>query len=232
VFDDADLDNAVKGVVAGIFAAAGQTCIAGSRLLVQRSIHDAFVQRLVEFMRDAKMGDPSLPETQIGPIATRPQFEKIVGYLEVAKAEGAHCALGGEPWQAPSGGLFVRPTIFTGVHNRMRIAQEEVFGPVLAVIAFDDLDDAVAIANDIPYGLAAGVWTRDLHRAMTMSERLEAGTVWINNYRSTSFTSPFGGYKRSGVGRESGTDAIKEYLQTKCVWVSTDLAVANPFGRR
>ena len=232
VFDDADLDNAVKGVVAGIFAAAGQTCIAGSRLLVQRSIHDAFVQRLVEFMRDAKMGDPSLPETQIGPIATRPQFEKIVGYLEVAKAEGAHCALGGEPWRAPSGGLFVRPTIFTGVHNRMRIAQEEVFGPVLAVIAFDDLDDAVAIANDIPYGLAAGVWTRDLHRAMAMSERLEAGTVWINNYRSTSFTSPFGGYKRSGVGRESGTDAIKEYLQTKCVWVSTDLPVSNPFGRR
>ena len=232
VFDDADLDNAVKGVVAGIFAATGQTCIAGSRLLVQRNIHDAFVQRLVEFMRDAKMGDPSLPDTQIGPIATRAQLEKIVTYLGVAKGEGAHCALGGETWQAPSGGLFVRPTIFTGVHNRMRIAQEEVFGPVLAVIAFDDLEDAVGIANDIPYGLAAGVWTRNLHRAMAMSERLEAGTVWINNYRSTSFTSPFGGYKRSGVGRESGTDAIKEYLQTKCVWVSTDLAVANPFGRR
>ncbi len=232
VFDDADLDNAVKGVVAGIFAAAGQTCIAGSRLLVQRSIHDAFVQRLVEFMRDATMGDPALPETQIGPIATRPQFEKILGYLDIAKAEGAHCALGGEPWRAPSGGLFIRPTIFTGVNNRMRIAQEEVFGPVLAVIAFDDLDDAVAIANDIPYGLAAGVWTRDLHRAMAMSDRLEAGTVWVNNYRSTSFTSPFGGYKRSGIGRESGTEAIKEYLHTKCIWLSTDLPVANPFGRR
>jgi len=232
VFDDANLDQAVKGVVAGIFAASGQTCIAGSRLLVQQSIHDAFVERLVAFMRGARMGDPALPDTQIAPIATRPQFDKILGYIEIARSEGARCVLGGKPWLAPSGGLFVEPTIFTGVHNRMRIAQEEVFGPVLAVMPFEDEAEAIAIANDVNYGLAAGVWTRDLHRAMLMTDRLKAGTVWVNNYRSTSFTSPFGGYKRSGVGRESGTEAIKEYLHTKCVWISTDLEVANPFGRR
>jgi len=232
VFDDADLEQAVKGVVAGIFAASGQTCIAGSRLLVQHRVHDRFVQQLVDFMSQARMGDPALPDTQIAPIATRPQFEKILGYIEVAKAEGARCALGGKPWYAPSGGLFVEPTIFCDVHNRMRIAQEEVFGPVLAVIPFRDEDDAIAIANDIPYGLAAGVWTSDLQRALLMSERLQAGTVWVNTYRSTSFTSPFGGYKRSGVGRESGTEAIKEYLHTKCVWIAPKPDVANPFGRR
>jgi len=232
VFDDANLDNAVKGVVAGIFAASGQTCIAGSRLLVQQGIHDAFVQRLVAFMKDAKMGDPAAPDTQISPIATRPQFDKILSYIEVAKAEGARCVLGGKPWHAPSGGLFVEPTIFTGVHNRMRIAQEEVFGPVLSVIPFRDEAEAIAIANDSHYGLAAGVWTQSLHRTMVMTDKLKAGTVWVNNYRSTSFTSPFGGVKRSGVGRESGVDAIREYLQTKCVWLSSDLEVANPFGRR
>jgi acyl-CoA reductase-like NAD-dependent aldehyde dehydrogenase len=232
VFDDAAIDQAVKGVVSGIFAASGQTCIAGSRLLVQESIHDEFVQRLVDFMGSARMGDPALADTQIAPIATRPQFEKILGYIEIAKAEGAHCALGGKPWLAPSGGLFVEPTIFTAVHNRMRIAQEEVFGPVLAVIPFKDENDAIAIANDVNYGLAAGVWTQNLHRAMLMTDKLKAGTVWVNNYRATSFTSPFGGYKRSGVGRESGTEAIKEYLHTKCVWISTDLEVANPFIRR
>ena len=232
VFDDANLENAVKGVVAGIFAASGQTCIAGSRLLVQQGIHDAFVQRLVAFMKDAKMGDPGQPETQISPIATRPQFDKILSYIEIAKGEGAHCVLGGKAWHAPSGGLFVEPTIFTGVHNRMRIAQEEVFGPVLSVIPFRDEAEAIGIANDSNYGLAAGVWTQGLHRAMLMTDRLRAGTVWVNNYRSTSFTSPFGGVKRSGVGRESGVDAIKEYLHTKCVWLSSDLEIANPFGRR
>jgi aldehyde dehydrogenase (NAD+) len=232
VFDDADLDNAVKGVVAGIFAASGQTCIAGSRLLVQQGIHDAFVQRLVDFMASAKMGDPGAPDTQIAPIATRPQFDKILSYIEIAKAEGARCVLGGEPWTAPSGGLFVQPTIFTGVHNGMRIAQEEVFGPVLSVIPFADEAEAIRIANDSHYGLAAGVWTQSLRRTMLMTEKLQAGTVWVNNYRSTSFTSPFGGVKRSGVGRESGVDAIREYLHTKCVWLSSDLQIANPFGRR
>ncbi len=232
VFDDADLDQAVKGAVSGIFAAAGQSCQAGSRLLVQRSIHDRFVGMLVDFMRDVRLGDPADPATQIGPIATRPQFDKVLGYIDIARAEGATVALGGGRRADLGAGQFVEPTIFTGVRNDMRIAQEEVFGPVLAVIAFDDDDEALRIANDIRFGLAAAVWTRSLHRAMRMTERLQAGTVWVNNYRATSFTSPFGGYKESGIGRESGVETIKEYLHTKCVWISSDLDVPNPFVKR
>ena len=232
VFDDADLEQAVKGVVSGIFAATGQSCQAGSRLLVQRSIHDVFVAKLIDFMKDVKLGDPTEAGTQIGPVATRPQFEKVLSYIEIAKAEGATCALGGRSRPDLGAGLFVEPTIFTGVKNSMRIAQEEVFGPVLAVIPFEDEADAIAIGNDSAYGLAAAVWTRDLRRAMTMVEKLQAGTVWVNNYRATSFTSPFGGYKESGIGRESGTETIKEYLHTKCVWISSDLEVPNPFVRR
>ena len=232
VFDDADLDQAVKGVVSGIFAASGQSCQAGSRLLVQSTIHDRFVEKLVAFVREARLGDPSLPETQIGPIATRPQFEKILSYIQIAKDEGAECVLGGRSRPDLGAGQFIEPTIFTRVRNDMRIAQEEVFGPVLCVIPFDDEQDAVRIGNDIPFGLAAAVWTGDLRRAMLLTEKLKAGTVWVNNYRATSFTSPFGGYKESGIGRESGLEAIKEYLHTKCVWVSSDLDVPNPFVRR
>jgi aldehyde dehydrogenase (NAD+) len=232
VFDDADLDQAVKGVVSGIFAAAGQTCIAGSRLLVHRPIHDAFVQRLIDFVRDVPLGDPTDPATRIGPIATRAQFEKILHYIGVAHADGARCVLGGRSRPDIGSGWYVEPTIFTGVHNRMRIAQEEVFGPVLAVIPFDDEDDAIRIGNDVAYGLAAGVWTRSLARAMKLSDKLRAGTIWVNNYRATSMTSPFGGYKRSGVGRENGVDAVREYQQVKSVWISTDLDVPNPFIRR
>ena len=234
VFDDADLDNAVKGAISGIFAASGQTCIAGSRLLVQRSIHDAFVEKLVAFAKTAKMGDPMLTTTQVGPITTPPQYKKVLDYLDIARGEGANVALGGgKPTEAGLGeGWFVQPTIFTGVHNAMRIAQEEVFGPVLAVIPFEDDEDAIHIGNDVVYGLAAGVWTRDMKRALTMANRLHAGTVWINTYRAVSFMSPFGGYKRSGIGRESGQDMIKEYLQTKSVWISTASEVPNPFIMR
>jgi acyl-CoA reductase-like NAD-dependent aldehyde dehydrogenase len=232
VFDDADLDQAVKGVVSGIFAASGQSCQAGSRLLLQSSIHDRFVDKLVAFVREARLGDPSQPDTQIGPIATRPQFEKILSYIQIAKDEGATCVLGGRSRPDLGAGQFIEPTIFTGVRNDMRIAQEEVFGPVLSVIPFEDEQDAIRIGNDIPFGLAAAVWTRDLRRAMLLTEKLKAGTVWVNNYRATSFTSPFGGYKESGIGRESGIEAIKEYLHTKCVWVSSDLDVPNPFVRR
>ena len=232
VFDDADLDQAVKGIVSGVFAASGQTCQAGSRLLVQESIHDEVVRRLVEFVSTAKIGDPSQLDTQVGPIATRPQFDKIMSYIQIAKDEGAKCVLGGKSRPDLGAGQFVEPTIFTGVNNKMRIAQEEVFGPVLCVIPFKDEEDAVRIGNDVLYGLAGAVWTKSLHRAMYVTDKLKAGTVWVNNYRATSFTSPFGGYKRSGIGRESGADAIKEYLETKCVWISTDLDVPNPFIRR
>jgi len=232
VFDDADLDQAIKGVVSGIFAASGQSCQAGSRLLLQRSIHDQFLEKLIAFVRSAKLGDPALADTQIGPIATRPQFEKIIDYIRIAKEEGARCVLGGKARPDLGAGMFIEPTIFTDVKNSMRIAQEEVFGPVLAVIPFDDEAEAIGIGNDVIYGLAAAVWTKSLHRAMFMTDRLKAGTIWVNNYRATSFTSPFGGYKNSGIGRESGVETIKEFLHTKCVWISTDLDVPNPFVRR
>jgi (Z)-2-((N-methylformamido)methylene)-5-hydroxybutyrolactone dehydrogenase len=234
VFDDAHVENAIKGVISGIFAATGQTCIAGSRLLVQRRIHREFLERLVAFAKTARMGNPMNMDTQIGPVTNRPQFEKILRYIDIAKSEGAVAVLGGERATRPEcgDGWFVEPTIFDGVHNRMRIAQEEVFGPVLAVIPFEDEDDAIDIANDVAFGLAAGVWTENMRRALTMAERLQAGTVWINTYRAISYTSPFGGYKRSGLGRENGEDAIKEYLQVKSVWISTATDVANPFIQR
>ncbi|KQO79139.1 aldehyde dehydrogenase [Rhizobium sp. Leaf262] len=231
VFDDADIEQALKGAVAGIFGASGQTCMAGSRLLLQDGIHDEFVEKLKAIVETAKIGDPSLYETQIGPIATRAQHEKILRMIEMGKQEGANLVCGGKALSGPEfgQGQFVEPTIFTGVRNDMKIAQQEVFGPVVSVIRFRDAEEAVKIANDIDFGLAAGVWTRDLHRAFYCVDRIRAGTVWVNNYRSTSFTTPFGGYKRSGIGREGGVEAMKEYLQTKSVWITTDPNRANPF---
>ena len=234
VFDDADLDQAVNGVVAGIFAATGQTCIAGSRALIHRPIYDAFVERLVALARSARMGDPLDLATQVGPITTRPQYEKVLEYMQVARGEGAVCLLGGGPAQRPEcgEGWFVEPTIFGGVRPEMRIANEEVFGPLLALIPFDDEEEAIRIANATVYGLAAGVWTSSIRRALVMSERLEAGTVWVNCYRVTSYMTPFGGFKRSGFGREGGMEAIREYLQTKSVWIDMEGKTANPFGLR
>jgi aldehyde dehydrogenase (NAD+) len=182
VFEDADLDDAVKGVVSGIFAASGQTCIAGSRALVHRSIHGAFVEKLLAFARTARIGGPSQGDTQVGSITTRPQLAKVLEYIEIAKAEGARLVLGGQRATAAQcgEGWFVEPTIFTDVTPQMRIAQEEVFDPVLPIIAFDE--DALAIADGTIYGLAAGVWTGGISRALSMSQRLEAGTVWVNTY--------------------------------------------------
>ena len=234
VFDDAHIENAVKGVVSGIFAATGQTCIAGSRLLVQQSIHDQFVEKLVALGKTAKMGNPMSMETQVGPATNPPQFRKILDYIGIAKGEGAKPVLGGGKAARPEcgDGWFVEPTIFTGVKNSMRIAQEEVFGPVLAVIPFNDEEEAVAIGNDVVYGLAAGVWTQNMRRSLMMAERLQAGTVWVNTYRAVSYLSPFGGYKRSGLGRESGQEMIKDYMQVKSVWISTAAEVPNPFIMR
>ena len=234
VFDDADLEEAVKGVVSGIFAASGQSCIAGSRALIQRSILQAFLDRLLALVKTARMGNPMDVSTQIGPISTQPQYTRILDYIRIAKEEGAVCRLGGGPAARPEcgAGWFIEPTIFTEVRPDMRIANEEVFGPVLSVIPFDDEGDAVRIANGTIYGLAAGVWTSSIRRAFSMSEQLEAGTVWVNTYRATSYMAPFGGYKRSGIGRESGIDAIREYLQTKCVWIDTGGVTANPFIHR
>jgi (Z)-2-((N-methylformamido)methylene)-5-hydroxybutyrolactone dehydrogenase len=231
VFDDAILDDAVSGAISGIFAATGQTCIAGSRLLLQESIHDQFVEKLVAMAKQAKLGDPGLPETQVGPVTTPPQYQKVLSYIDIAKGEGATCVLGGGPASKEEGGgkYFVKPTIFTGVNNKMRIAQEEVFGPVLSVIKFKDEEEAVAIANDIAYGLGAGIWTQSVRRAHSVARRIRAGTVWVNTYRAVSFLMPFGGYKASGLGRENGAEAIEGYLQTKSVWINNGPGGGNPF---
>jgi aldehyde dehydrogenase (NAD+) len=234
VFADANLDNAVKGAISGIFAASGQTCIAGSRLLVQKSIQEDFTNKLVQFAATARMGDPQKRDTQVGPITTKPQYQRVLDYIDIGRGEGAKVLLGGGKPDDPAlaAGWFVQPTIFGNVDNRMRIAQEEVFGPILSIIPFADDEEAIALGNDIAYGLAAGVWTSNIARAFKMSERLQAGTVWVNTYRAVSYMSPFGGYKASGLGRESGQDAIYEFLQTKSVWISLSDTVANPFVLR
>ncbi|MBP2329257.1 aldehyde dehydrogenase (NAD+) [Kibdelosporangium banguiense] len=230
VFADADLDAAVNGAVSGIFAATGQTCIAGSRLLVEESVHDEVVRRVVALAATARMGDPMDEATQVGPITTLAQYDKVLEYIAIAQREGARLALGGNAATRP--GWFVEPTIFTGVHNSMRIAQEEVFGPVLAVIPFVGEDDAVTIANDVRFGLGAGVWTSDIGRAFRMAQRIHSGTVWVNTYRAVSYLAPFGGVKDSGIGRENGIAAIDEYLETKCVWINTGALSGNPFVLR
>lgn len=234
VFDDANIDDAVNGAVSGIFAATGQTCIAGSRLLVQDGIYDEVVDRVVKLAETARMGDPMEAETQVGPITTRPQYEKVLNYIDIAQGEGAKLVLGGKPAVRPEcgNGWFIEPTIFTNVDNRMRIAQEEVFGPVLSVIRFRDEEHAIEIANDVRFGLGAGVWTSDIGRAFRMAERIQSGTVWVNTYRAVSYMSPFGGYKDSGIGRENGIDAINDYLQTKSVWINIGAPTGNPFVLR
>lgn len=231
VFADANIEDAVKGAISGIFAASGQTCIAGSRLLVQRSVYRKFSEKVVAFAAVARLGDPMQSATQVGPITTEQQRRKVLDYIEVAQGEGANCLLGGKTPTALElrKGWFVEPTIFGDVANSMRIAREEVFGPVLSIIPFEDEDDAIAIANDSLYGLAAGVWTSDIRRSFRMANRIRAGTVWVNTYRAVSFMAPFGGYKQSGIGRENGQEAIQEYLQTKCVWINLAEGVPDPF---
>ena len=234
IFDDADLEKAVFGAISGIFAASGQTCIAGSRLLVQRSVHDRVIKQLVDVARTAKIGNPRLADTQVGPITTLAQRKHVLGHIERAGNSGAQCVLGGGVPQSAElkNGWFVEPTIFTEVNNDMPLAREEVFGPVLAVIPFEDEAEALRIANDSPYGLAAGVWTGDIARALRMSQQIDAGTVWVNTYRAVSFMAPFGGMKRSDIGRENGQVAIEEYLNTKTVWIDMGATVSNPFVMR
>ncbi len=230
IFSDADLDQAAKGAVSGLFASGGQSCVAGSRVLVERSVYDEVVGRIVSLAGLIRLGDPLDPKTDIGPVANRPQYDRILRYIALAREEGAALACGGAPAEGLGDGLFVQPTVFVGVANTMRIAQEEVFGPVLCVIPFEDEADALTIANDISFGLGAGVWTKDLSRAHRMAAKLEAGTVWVNTYRLTSPLAPFGGYKMSGLGREGGAEAIKSYLQTKSVCLNLSGEFAYPFA--
>jgi aldehyde dehydrogenase (NAD+) len=217
-FDDIDLDTAVAGAATGIFGASGQACNAGSRVLVQSTIYDAFADKLAAHAKALRVGDPLDPATQFGPLASRAQFDKVTGYFQVARDEGIEVLAGGQKTDGP--GFFVPATVLIGVSNESRIAREEIFGPIASLIRFDTEDEAIAIANDTPYGLAAGCWTSSLGRANRMIERLRSGTVWVNTYRMGSQNMPFGGFKASGVGREMGIRALDHYSEEKSVWIN------------
>lgn len=234
VFEDADLERAVTGALAGIFGAAGQTCIAGSRLLLQRPVYEEVLDELVSRTREIKLGDPLDPTTEMGPVATEEQFERILGMIETGVEEGAKLAIGGAPVSDGElgKGFFVAPTIFSEVDNGMTIAQEEIFGPVLSVIRFEDEEEAVGIANATKYGLASGLWTRDLSRAHRLSRRINAGTVWVNTYRNSAAQAPFGGVKQSGYGREKGWHPLLEYTRVKNVMIDLSTDDRDPFAMR
>jgi aldehyde dehydrogenase (NAD+) len=231
VFDDADMEAVANGVVAGIFAATGQTCIAGSRLFVQEGLHDELMERLTEKANSIKLGNPLDMQTEMGPVAFKEQLEKVKGYISVGQEDGADLVCGGKSPEDPElkDSFFIEPTILTNVNNTMRVAREEIFGPVLSVIPAESEEEIVHQANDTPYGLAAGIWTKDLQRAHRVAHALRAGTVWINSYRTISFNTPFGGYKMSGIGRENGLESINEYTQVKSVWVELSGETRDPF---
>lgn len=232
IFDDADVPKAIVGALAGIFGATGQTCVAGSRLLVQRGVYDQVVRGVSDRAAKIRMGDPTQPDTEMGTVANEPQFRRILQAIEGAKDSGARLVTGGG--RAVGGnldaGYFVQPTVFADVSNRSELAQEEIFGPVLAIIPFDTEEEAIAMANDSRYGLAAGIWSSNISRVMRVSRELQAGSVWVNTYRAVAAQAPFGGFKESGIGRERGEAGLHEYLTTRNVMIDFSDAERDPFA--
>jgi aldehyde dehydrogenase (NAD+) len=223
VFADADLDQAVPGAGMGVFINSGQVCSAGTRLFVERKIYDTFVERVAEFGDKLKVGPSLDPETQIGPLVSTAQLDRVTSYLEAGKSEGARPVSGGGRLTTGelADGYFVQPTVFADVRDDMKIARDEIFGPVLSALPFDDMDDLVRRANSTMFGLGSGVWTRDVSKAHKMAKAIRAGNVWVNCYGAMDVQMPFGGYKMSGYGRESGRESLEAYLQTKAVYIKT-----------
>ncbi len=220
VFADADLEAALRGALTGIFYNKGEVCAAGSRLFLEQRVHDEFVDKLTERVKGLKVGDPLEKSTRMGPVVSRQQLETVLGYIDAGKKDGARLVAGGERAAVGNGkGYFLQPTIFTGVTNAMKIAREEIFGPVLSVIPFKDVDDGIAQGNETFYGLAAAVWTRDVGKALRAARAIRAGTVWVNAYNLYDAALPFGGFKESGFGRELGQAGLDLYTEVKSVWV-------------
>lgn len=232
VFDDADPEAATIGALAGIFGATGQTCVAGSRLLVQRGLYNEITERLAARAQAIRLGDPLDPASEMGTVANQPQFDRIIASIESAKSDGARLVTGGGAAKGAhlGKGLFIEPTIFADARNDMAVAQTEIFGPVLTILPFEEEEEAVRIANDIPFGLASGIWTRDISRAMRLVPRMKSGVVWVNTYRMVAAQAPFGGTKESGFGRERGEAGIMEFTTTKNVMIDYSSEARDPFA--